>query len=57
MHEIVGNAVIVLGDLDMIVEVDQAALPLGILVAFIRQGDQGRTIDLLDCRAGTMAVR
>ena len=47
MQEIVGNAVIMFGDLDMIVEAHPAALPLGILVRLVRQGRQGRAIELL----------
>lgn len=39
-HEVVRDAVVMLGDLDVIIEVDPAALPLGILVRFIRQGGQ-----------------
>lgn len=39
MQEVVGNAVVMLGDLDVIIEVDPAALPLGVLVELIRQGD------------------
>jgi hypothetical protein len=36
------------GDLDMIIEIDPVALPLGILVRFIRQGGERRTVELLE---------
>src|SRR6516162_10490099 len=39
--ETVRNAVIVLGDLDMVVEIDATALPLRILVGLVRQCQQG----------------
>src|SRR4051794_17414105 len=41
------NAVVVLGDLDMVVEPHPAALPLGVLVGLGRQGREGRAFDLL----------
>src|SRR6516165_2545280 len=53
MHEIVRDAVVMLGDLDVIIEVDPAALPFGILVRLIRQGGQRRTIELLEQFAAT----
>src|SRR3954454_2013836 len=53
MHEVVRDAVVMLGDLDVIIEVDPAALPLGILVRLIRQGGQRRTIELLEQFAAT----
>ncbi len=53
MHEVVRNAVVMLGDLDVIIEVDPAALPLGILVRLIRQGGERRTIELLEQLAPT----
>ena len=37
-----------LGDLDMIIEVDPTALPLGILVGFVRQRHERRTIELIE---------
>src|SRR5215470_12674699 len=46
--EAVRNAVIVLGDLDMIIEVDAAALPFRVLVGFFRQRQQGRTIEFIE---------
>ena len=46
--ETVRNAVIVLGDLDMVVEIDATALPLRILVGLVRQCQQGRTIELVE---------
>src|SRR3569623_3415146 len=48
MHEVMRDAVVMLGDLDMIIEVDPAALPLGVLVRLIRQGDQRRVIEFLE---------
>jgi len=36
MHKILGNAIVMLGNLDMVVEVDPAALPLGMLGACLR---------------------
>jgi len=53
MHEVVRNAVVMLGDLDVIIEVDPAALPLGILVRLIRQWGQRRAIELLEQVAPT----
>ena len=41
------------GDLDMVIEIDPAALPLGILVRFIRQGGERRMIELLEQVAPT----
>src|SRR3954468_3105058 len=52
-HEVVRDAVVMLGDLDVIIEVDPAALPLGILVRFIRQGSERRTIELFEQVAPT----
>src|SRR5580700_2913063 len=46
--ETMRNAVVVLGDLDMIVEIDATALPLRILIGLVRQGQQGRTIELVE---------
>jgi hypothetical protein len=46
--EAVRNAVVMLGDLDMIIEIDAAALPLRILVGLVRQRQQRRTIDLIE---------
>ena len=48
MYEAVRDAVVMLGDLDVIIEVDPAALPLGILVRLIRQRGQRRAIELLE---------
>src|SRR4051794_16023625 len=42
------NAVVVLGDLDMVVEPHPAALPLGVLVGLGWQGREGRAFDLLE---------
>ena len=53
MNEVVRDAVVMLGDLDMIIEVDPAALPLGILVRLIRQGGERRMIELLEQFAPT----
>src|SRR5258706_2567763 len=53
MHEVVRDAVVMLGDLDVIIEVDPAALPLGILIRFIRQGGERRMIELLEQVAPT----
>ena len=53
MHEVVRDAVVMLSDLDVIVEVDPAALPLGILVRFIRQRGERRMIELLEQVAPT----
>ena len=47
MHEAEGDAVVVLGDLDMVIEVDPAALPLGILVGFGRQGAPVPPVELV----------
>src|ERR1700742_443401 len=46
-HEAVRHTVIVLGDLDMIIEVDATALPLRILIMFIRQRHQRWAIKLI----------
>src|SRR6266481_2649476 len=46
--EAVRNAVVVLGDLDMIIEIDATALPLRILVGLVRQRQQRRTIELVE---------
>src|ERR1700751_4590121 len=53
MHEVVRDAVVMLGDLDVIIEIDPAALSLGILVRFIRQGGQRPAIELLEQVAPT----
>lgn len=53
MNEVVRDAVVMLGDLDVIIEVDPAALPLGVLVRLIRQRGQRRTIELLEQVAAT----
>src|ERR1700719_1186275 len=47
-YETMRNAVVVLGDLDMIVEIDATALPLRILVGFIRQRQQRGTVELIE---------
>ena len=46
--EAMGNAVVMLGNLDMIIEIDPTALPLGILVGLIRQWRERRTIELVE---------
>jgi hypothetical protein len=46
--ETMRNAVVVLGDLDVIIEIDAAALPLRILVGFLRQRQQRGTIELVE---------
>ena len=48
--QLVRHAVVVLGDLDMVVEVDPAALPLGVFVGFGRQRLQRRPVELLEER-------
>src|SRR4029077_288109 len=48
MHEVVRNAVVMLGDLDMVVEIDPAALPLSVLIRFVRQGGQCGSVELLE---------
>src|SRR3984885_12271131 len=48
VYETVRNAVVVLGDLDMIVEIDAAALPLRILVGLVREGQQCRAIEFVE---------
>ena len=48
--QLVRHAVVVLGDLDVIVEVDPAALPLGVFVGLGRQRLQRRPIELLEQR-------
>src|ERR1700728_3777213 len=48
VYETVRNAVIVLGDLDMIVEIDPAALPLCILVRLVWQRQQCRVIEFVE---------
>src|SRR5581483_5523313 len=53
MHEVVGDAVVVLGDLDVIIEIDPAALPLGILIGLIRQSGERPAIELLEQVAPT----
>ena len=47
------NAVVVLGDLDMVIEPDPAALPLGVLVGLGWQGREGRAFDLFEQLAST----
>ena len=42
------HAVVVLADLDMVVEVDPAALPLGVFVGLGRQGLQCWPVELLE---------
>jgi len=53
MHEVVRDAVVMFGDLDVIIEVDPTALPLGILVRLVRQGGERRMIELLEQFAPT----
>jgi hypothetical protein len=45
--QLVRHAVEVLGNLDMVIEVDPAVLPLGVFVGFGRQGLQRRTVELI----------
>src|SRR5438067_481173 len=47
-HEAVRHAVIMLGDLDMIIEIDPTPLPLGILVGLVRQWYERRTIEFIE---------
>ena len=47
-QQAVGNRVIVLLDLDVIVEADPALKPFGIFVGHLRQGFQGRTVELFE---------
>jgi len=47
-YETMRNAVVVLGDLDMIIEIDATALPLSILVGLVRWPQQRRTIELVE---------
>ena len=44
----VRNAVVVLGDLDVVVEIDATALPFRVLVGLLRQRHQGLTIELVE---------
>src|SRR5579883_654976 len=53
MHEVVGDAVVMLGDLDVIIETNPAALPLGILIRLIRQSGERPAIELLEQVAPT----
>src|SRR5512133_3626922 len=53
MHEVVRDAVVMLGNLDMIIELDPTTLPLGILVRLIRQRGERRMIELLEQFAPT----
>jgi hypothetical protein len=46
--ETMRDAVVVLGDLDVIIEIDAAALPLRILVGFLRQRQQRGMIELIE---------
>ena len=56
--QLVRHAVVMLGDLDVIVEADAAALPLGVFVGCGWQGSQGRPVELFEKRApaGTPAA-
>src|ERR1700760_4210014 len=42
------DTVVVLGDLDMVVEIDATALPFRVLVGLLRQRQQGLTIELFE---------
>ena len=53
MHEVVRHAVIMFGNLNMIVEIDPAALPLGVLVGFVGQWGQRRSVERLEKLAPT----
>ena len=52
-HEVMRDAVVMFGNLDMIIEVDPTALPLGILVGLVRQRRERRTIELVEQFAPT----
>src|SRR3954454_2525143 len=56
--QLVRHAVVMLSDLDVVVEVDPAALPLGVFVGFRRQPLRRRPVELLEERppAGTPAA-
>jgi hypothetical protein len=45
-NQAVWNAVVVLGDLDMVVEIDATALPLRVLVGLLRQRQRGRNVPI-----------
>ena len=49
-EQLVRHAVVVLGDLDMVVEADPAALPLGVFVGLGRQRPERRPVELLEQR-------
>ncbi len=48
MHEVVRDTVVMLGDLDMIIEIDPTPLPLGVLVWFVRQRCESGSIELIE---------
>lgn len=48
MHEVVRHAVVMLVKLDMIFEVHPTALPLSVLVGFVGQWSQCRSVKLLE---------
>src|SRR5208282_1650209 len=45
--EAVRNAVVMFGDLHMIIEIDAATLPFGVLVGFVRQPHERRTVEFI----------
>ena len=49
-EQLVRHAVVMLGDLDVIVEADPAALPLGVFVGQRRQRSERRYVKLLEKR-------
>src|SRR5205823_6133218 len=51
-EQLVRHAVVMLGDLDVIVEADPAALPLGVFVGQRRQRSERRYVKLLELTAG-----
>ncbi len=55
--QLVRHAVVMLGDLDVIVEADAAALPLGVFVGCGWQGSQRWPVELLEKRASARSGR
>src|ERR1700688_1639185 len=52
-QKVVGNTVVMFGNLDVIIEIDPTALPLGILVGLIGQWRERRTIEFVEQFAPT----